>query len=144
MLHNKLTRHWLEEFAADHGGQSPADFTWRRSTEWDRNHANSKELAEREADMDRVYEAFELAEAGDFSSALRLWTELAERGSVWSMIEVGRCHQFGRGVVRDPDEAEAWFRRAFAGGSQIAMLKCAAAAASRGDYGRVRRSCRSA
>jgi hypothetical protein len=134
MLLNKLTQHWLEEFVAGHDGRSPADFTWRRSTEWDRNHANSKELAEREADMDLVYKAFELAEAGDFSSALRLWTELAELGSVWSMVEVGRCHQFGRGVVRDPDGAEAWFRRAFAGGSQIAMLKCAGAAASRGDY----------
>jgi TPR repeat protein len=59
---------------------------------------------------------------------------MAKQGSVWAMIEIGRCYQYGRGVLRDEDEAELWYERAFVGGSQVAMLKCADAAAARRDY----------
>lgn len=125
---------WQEEFAADHDGLSPMGVTLRRSSEWDREHANTAELSGREFDADRLWRAFDLYDGGDFSAAFQIWSELADQGSVWSMIELGRCYQNGRGVERDVAEAERWYKRAFAGGSQIAMLKCAQAAAWRQDY----------
>ncbi len=50
------------------------------------------------------------------------------------MIEIASCYEFGRGVLRDEAEADQWYFRAFEGGSQFAMLKCAKAAASRQDF----------
>ncbi|GAA4780434.1 hypothetical protein GCM10023219_30560 [Stakelama sediminis] len=92
-------------------------------------------MAQREPDMERIRQAFAFYEAENFTSAIRIWFDLAELGSVWSMIEVGRCYQSGRGVPQNSGEAEQWFKRAFAGGSQIAMLKCARSAYAREDHG---------
>jgi TPR repeat protein len=52
------------------------------------------------------------------------------------MIEIACCYEFWRGVSRNKAEAEVWYRRASASGSQLAMLKCAKAAASRHEFGR--------
>jgi TPR repeat protein len=122
--------------ARNHPGFDVWDWTWRRSDEWDRENANKNELEAREPDMDQVWQAIHLCEADKVSDALLIWRDLAEQGSVWSMIEIGRCYEFGRGVTRDPVEAEQWYHRASVGGSQLAMLQCAKAAASRQDFTR--------
>jgi len=134
---------WLSNFirrmsdqCADAHGLDHAELwgrIWAGAGEWDREHANSDELW-RECDRDALRQAHELYEAGDRAGAFQNWLDLAEQGSVWSMIEVGRCYEYGRGVPADPTMAENWYRRALAGGSQIAMLKCAKFAAQRGDY----------
>lgn len=125
---------WLDEFAAENDGLLPLDVTWQKSAEWDKKHANSAELAERESDGDVIYRAIAYYDSGDFPAAFQIWSELAAQGSVWSMIELGRCFQHGCGVERDIAKADDWYKRAFAGGSQVAMLKCAKAAALRNDY----------
>lgn len=129
-----IMRRWQEEFAAEHDGLSPMGVTLRRSSAWDRKHANTAELGERESDSGRLWQAYELYGGGYFSAAFQIWSELADQGSVWSMLEIGRCYENGCGAKRDLAQAENWYQRAFAGGSQFAMLKCAEAVASRKDY----------
>lgn len=133
MSSERLQR-WRDEFAADHDGRSPYEQIWHESHEWDRIHANAAELAEREDDLDQLDRAVALWEAGQPSQAIGIWRELADRGSTWSMLELGRCYEFGAGLPADPDHAEQWYKLALAGGSQEAMLKCASAAASRGEF----------
>jgi TPR repeat protein len=125
---------WEDEFLEAHDGMGPSNLAWQRSLEWDRANANLDELQAREFDVDRIWHAIGLFDEKDYEGAFRIWLDLADHGSVWSMIEVGRCYEFGYGVDRNIDEAEKWYRRAFAGGSQTAMLKCAKAAARREDF----------
>ncbi len=128
----KFAQHWNEEFAAWNGEQ--AALMWQKVNDWDQAEANRDELEARETDIQRGWKAIKLYEKDYGSDALKIWRGLAEMGSVWSMIEVARCYEYGRGVTCDPAEAEDWYKRAFAGGSQEAMLKCAKAAARRGDF----------
>lgn len=130
----KFLQRWGEEFVADHDGLNPWGWMWQVSDRWDRARANREELAAREFDVDQIRRANKLNRSENYAAAFQIWSELAERGSVWSMIEVGRSYEFGGGVPIDLAKAEDWYKRAFAGGSRIAMLKCAKFAASRGDY----------
>ncbi|MGH7023104.1 MAG: hypothetical protein ACREEB_05865 [Caulobacteraceae bacterium] len=70
----------------------------------------------------------------DPGSAFPVILELAELGSISSMDRVARCYFFGTGVLADLSQAEAWFRRAFEGGSQSGMLGYAGRLAARGDF----------
>jgi TPR repeat protein len=122
------------ECAAAHPHLDPWGAAWARTDKWDRQHANRNELLRREADRDRLEQAYELHMSADSEAAFAIWHALAEQGSVWAMIELGRCYEDGDAVATDLDMAEAWYERAFAGGSQIAMLDYAKLAARRGDY----------
>lgn len=102
--------------------------------DWDREHSNMSEIWAREADKAGLRQATKHAAANEFHIALAIWRDLAARGSVWSMKEIGLCLENGRSVDRDLAEAERWYKQAFTGGSQIAMLRGAKMAASRGDY----------
>ena len=119
--------------AESHPGFDPFGWAWHETNKWDRASANKDELQARESDMEPIWQAVKFAETSDISSALGIWRDLAAKGSVWSMIEIGRCYEYGYGVEQDQAEAEIWYKQAFAGGSQLAMLKCAKAAASRGQ-----------
>lgn len=102
--------------------------------QWDRRHSNRDELAAQETNGDQIEEAIRFHKAGDFAAAFQKWLALAQKGSVWSMFEVGQCYETGAGVTADQEKAETWYKRACAGGSQLAMLACARLAASRHDY----------
>ena len=53
----------------------------------------------------------------DPSDAVGRLHALADRGSLVSMYLLGACYGSGRGVGKDPVEAERWLRRAGQGGS---------------------------
>jgi hypothetical protein len=111
----------------------PIERVWKISHAWDCAHSNKWEILRREADRDALTQAFNLY-ASDPQAAFRLWLELAERGSVWSMFEVATGYTGERGVATDPGEAEKWFKRGFEAGDQRAMLECARMAVESGDY----------
>jgi TPR repeat protein len=50
------------------------------------------------------------------------------------MLEVAMCYEYGDCVAYDSAVAELWYKRAFDGGSQVAMLKCANFALWRKDF----------
>ena len=123
-----------DECAANDPVSDPWNWTWYQAYEWDLKNSNSNELVSGEEEVEAISRACDHADADDFAGALEIWRDLAERGSVWSMVEIARCYEYGRCVVRDVGEAEFWYQRAYAGGSQVAMLKCANFAASRNDF----------
>ena len=133
-IFSKIMKRWGEDYAAHHDGLDPLSVTWNQSHAWDQAHTNESKLFAREPDMERFRQAFELAEASEFESALDIWRDLAANGSAGSMVEIGACYETGCVVAQDTIEAEQWYYRAFLGGSQSAMLRYAAAAAARRDF----------
>jgi len=113
---------------------NPWNWIWNDTADWDMDNANWADLDEREPDIDLIWRTIELVDAGNYSEAVPIWTSLANRGSVRSMVELGGCHEYGRGVPVDLGLAETWYKQALVGGSQYAMLKCAQFAASRQDF----------
>ncbi|MFM9899165.1 tetratricopeptide repeat protein [Sphingorhabdus sp.] len=61
----------------------------------------------RAQDLMKGYEAYE---SGDFSTALREWTALAERGSAVAQNNVGAMYMKGQGVSQSDYEAVKWYR----------------------------------
>jgi len=127
-------RRWRDEFEADHDGLNLWGWTWDKSEDWDIAHANRSELWDREPDVDRLREAGALSKAKDYTAAIQIWRELAELGSVIAMLDLGQCYEKAVAGSQDLDKAEYWYKRAFACGSQRAMVECAHFAASRKDY----------
>lgn len=123
-----------DEYVALHPWVDPWNWVWENTYKWDEANANWDELDEREPDIELICRALELSEVGDYSEAMLILTSLAEQGSVRSMIELGKYHEFGYGVPLNLDLAEIWYQRALDGGSQYAMLKCADFAALRQNY----------
>jgi len=104
----------------------------RLTRNWDYAQANDQSVLDNDPQKDRVTEAVELLDA-DPHAAFRILLDLAEQGSVWSMLKVGECYRRGRGVPADASLAEDWIRRAYEGGSQRALLIYGDLLASRGD-----------
>lgn len=52
------------------------------------------------------------AQAGDFATALREWTPLAEQGYAGAQTNLGVMYAEGQGVPQDDAEAVKWFRLA--------------------------------
>lgn len=129
-----IIRRDRDKYVASYPWINPWNWIWSDTEDWDIDNANWAELDQREPDIDLVWRAIELRDAGDYSEAVPIWTSLAERGSVRSMVELGGCHEHGRGVPADLGLAETWYKQALVGGSQYAMLKCAHFAASREDF----------
>jgi TPR repeat protein len=111
----------------------PIQFNWQRTYAWERAHSNSAEILESDPHSDRVYEVVEATDL-DEDEAFRAWLTLAQGGSIYSMNEAAYCYEIGRGIDQDLSEAERWYAEAFAGGSQIAMIRCAHRMAGRKDY----------
>lgn len=131
---SKLRQRWDQKFASDHGGHSLVDLVLYKSYEWEWIHSNQDSLEEYEPDLSRIDVAGELYNSGNILESLQIYFELAGKGSIWSMYEIGQYYEYGRGVSIDSTEAEKWFKMAFANGSQPGMLRCAHAAASRQDF----------
>jgi TPR repeat protein len=51
------------------------------------------------------------AQSGDFATALREWTVLAEQGDAKAQYNLGVMYRRGQGVVQDYKEAVKWYRK---------------------------------
>lgn len=118
-------REWLERNKAEAPWITPWDWARAETKQWDMDHANWTELNAKEPDTDRFLQAVDLSDEGEFERANSIWLDLAETGSIRSMVELGLAYEYGLGVVLDHDQSEAWYQRASANGSTYAMVKCA-------------------
>jgi TPR repeat protein len=50
------------------------------------------------------------AQSGDFVTALKEWTALAEQGDASAQYNLGQMYDKGQGVIQDYKEAMKWFR----------------------------------
>ena len=48
----------------------------------------------------------------DFQKAVEMFRKAADRGLSESQHCLGKCYETGRGVVKNPKEAEEWYRKA--------------------------------
>ncbi|MEK9943249.1 MAG: hypothetical protein VW771_12345 [Gammaproteobacteria bacterium] len=56
------------------------------------------------------YKGLAAAESGDYATALREWTPLAEQGNAYVQFNLGVMYERGRGVPQDFKEAVKWYR----------------------------------
>ena len=70
------------------------------------------------ADYDKGVTAFE---NGDFATALREWTPLAEQGDARARFALGVMYRDGKGVLQDYKTAVNWFTRAAEQGHVLAQ-----------------------
>jgi hypothetical protein len=88
---------------------------------WLEAQTNSVAIMEREADPASIYQAHDLLKT-DPAESFRQFLALAERGSVWSMADVGNMFEHGKGTARDLAQAEKWYRRAYEAGSDYGLI----------------------
>lgn len=60
----------------------------------------------------RFAEGYAAYQGGDYAAAFEAWRELAGKGDLAAMRNVGQLYRLGQGVERDPAEAARWFERA--------------------------------
>lgn len=60
------------------------------------------------ADFQKGLEAYD---AGDYTTALSEWSELAEQGNATAQVILGVMHYEGKGVTQAYKEAVKWFRK---------------------------------
>jgi len=58
---------------------------------------------------------------GDYATAMREWTPLAEQGDLSAQYNLGLLYESGLGVAQDAFEAVKWYRRAAAQGDASAQ-----------------------
>jgi uncharacterized protein len=51
-------------------------------------------------------------QSGDYATALREWTPLAEQGNAYAQTSLGQMYNEGQGVPEDDKEAVKWYRLA--------------------------------
>ena len=61
------------------------------------------------------------AQSGDFATALKEWTVLAEQGNADAQFNLGVMYANGNGVVQDYKEAVKWYRKAAEQGNALAQ-----------------------
>src|SRR5690242_9250838 len=66
-------------------------------------------------------EAVAAAHGGEYASALRVLSPLAEKGDARAQFDVGFMHAYGWGVDRNPTEAITWYRKAADQGLAVAQ-----------------------
>ena len=69
------------------------------------------------ADFQKGYTAYK---SGDYATALREWTPLAEQGHTKSPSNLGLMYRFGRDVIQDNVYAHMWLNIAASSGNEIA------------------------
>jgi TPR repeat protein len=60
-------------------------------------------------DYNRGIDAYDL---GDYATALKIWTPLAEQGDAKAQLNLGFMYEKGQGVVQDYAESVKWYRKA--------------------------------
>jgi tetratricopeptide (TPR) repeat protein len=99
----------------------------RKGLAWLRAQENVREMWDREPE--EVQERIRYAYGLFASDPVRYFQEcltLAESGSMWSANCLGAAFGLGVGTKRDLDQAEKWYRRAYEGGSDDALLQLGA------------------
>ena len=71
------------------------------------------------ADLEKGFAA---AQSGDFATALREWTPLAEQGVAQAQFNLGLMYSLGNGVLQDYKTAAKWFTLAAEQGNATAQL----------------------
>lgn len=66
-------------------------------------------------------DAVAAAHRGEYQTALRLLSPLAEKGDARAQFDIGFMHAYGWGLPRDPAEAITWYRKAADQGLQVAQ-----------------------
>jgi V8-like Glu-specific endopeptidase len=66
-------------------------------------------------------DAVAAAHSGDYATALRRLSPLAEKGDARAQFDIGFMHAYGWGVPRSPAEALTWYRKAADQGLPIAQ-----------------------
>jgi V8-like Glu-specific endopeptidase len=66
-------------------------------------------------------EAVAAAHSGDYATALRRLSVLAEKGDARARFDIGFMHAYGWGVPRNPAEAITWYRKAADQGLGVAQ-----------------------
>jgi V8-like Glu-specific endopeptidase len=66
-------------------------------------------------------EAVAAAHGGDYATALRRLSPLAEKGDARAQFDIGFMHAYGWGVPRNPAEAITWYRKAADQGLPVAQ-----------------------
>ena len=61
-------------------------------------------------------------EKGDFATALREWSALAEQGNTLAQFSLGWLYEDGRGVTQNHKEAVKWYRKAAEQGFEDAQF----------------------
>ncbi len=69
------------------------------------------------ADSDEGLDAYN---SGDFETAFREWTQLAEKGSALAQFNLGQMYRTGQGVPLDKVYAHMWWKIASSNGSETA------------------------
>ena len=102
---------------------------------WERVHSNYAEIWDNEPDPDRLRQAYAIAEA-EPENAFQMYRNLADNGSITSMITVAWYYAWGNGKVIPPDDDQAyyWYKRAWAAGSWLATRDYARFVANRGNF----------
>ena len=73
------------------------------------------------ADAAEIGEAVAAAHRGEYATALRRLSPLAEEGDARAQFDIGFMHAYGWGVPSNPAEAITWYRKAADQGLQIAQ-----------------------
>lgn len=105
---------------------------YARIDEWERDASNESALFSEESDEAR--EQIERAQNSDASSALQLYIDAAEAGSIWSLEMVGWHYWTGTGVAVDLYKALEYYHRAIGRGSWMATVYYARLLAEIGHY----------
>ena len=109
------------------------DALWTWTYAWEPAHSNAGSLSAEEPDRDGVKRAIALSKS-DPKAGFQSYLDLAERGSIWSMIAVAKAYRNGTGTMRDSALAEEWYRRAISAGSWIAARDYAQFLADQGNF----------
>jgi TPR repeat protein len=74
--------------------------------------AHTKSVGPDVASSGSLKEAISAYEHGDYATAMRLFSSLAEHGDAEAQDMLGGLYEFGRGVRQDYSEAVVWYRKA--------------------------------
>jgi hypothetical protein len=98
----------------------------KKASAWLVAQMNNGEMWDREPEG--VQERIEYADGQLSTDPARYFKEylaLAESGSLWSADCLGAAFEWGVGTERDLVQAEKWYRRAYEGGSDGALIRLA-------------------
>src|SRR5260370_27620972 len=79
----------------------------KKLSSWSVQQANNQEIWNRDTEQERIREAIRLGESLPVV-AFQSLLNLAENGSVWSMLHVGWAYETGNGIALDAARAERW------------------------------------
>lgn len=71
--------------------------------------------------METYEQAELLIENGNYTQALTILLQLADKGDAGAMLEIGLLYDWGRGVQQSSEQAAEWYRKAAEGGNADAQ-----------------------